>query len=66
MEKQRRSDFDTISQIYKTTEAIENQRNIHNEESHEKRLKLLEQFDDELPNQMKEITEKMKSVREVM
>ena len=65
MEKQRRSDFDTISQIYKTTEAVENQRNIHNEESHEKRLKLLEQFDDELPNQMKEITEKMKSLMEI-
>ena len=60
----RRSDFDTITQIFKTTEAIENQRNIHNEESHEKRLQLLEKFDDELPQQMNEITEKMKDLIE--
>lgn len=61
----RRSDFDTITQIFKTTEAVENQRNIHNEESHEKRLQLLEKFDEDLPQQMNEITEKMKDLMEI-
>ena len=61
----RRSDFDAITQIFKTTEAVENQRNIHNEESHEKRLQLLEKFDEDLPQQMNEITEKMKDLMEI-
>ena len=65
IETKRRSDFDLISQIYKSTEAVENQRNIQNEESHEKRLKLLTDFEDNLPKEMESINEKMKSLMEI-
>ena len=54
-----------ISEIYKNTEKVENQRNIHNEESHEKRLKLLEEFDQNLPGELQSVEEKMKELMEI-
>ena len=60
-----RSCFDKISEVYKNTQAVENQRNMHNEESHAKRLKLLEEFDEKLPSELSEIEEKMKALMEI-
>ena len=44
---------------------MENQRNIHNEESHEKRLRLLEEFDSNLPLELQSVEEKMKELMEI-
>ena len=38
---------------------------MHNEESHAKRLKLLEEFDEKLPSELSEIEEKMKALMEI-
>lgn len=65
IETAKREKWDEISQITKSTEAIENQRNVHNEESHTKRFELLEKFDEELPDQIKDITEKMKALMDI-
>ena len=65
IEDLKRHHWDLISDIYKNTEKVENQRNIHNEESHEKRLKLLEEFDQNLPGELQSVEEKMKQLMEI-
>ena len=65
IEDLKRQHWDKISEIYKNTEKVENQRNIHNEESHEKRLKLLEEFDQNLPTELSTVEEKMKELMEI-
>ena len=49
----------------KLTELEKNQRNIHNEESHEKRLRLLEEFDANLPGELQSVEDKMKELMEI-
>ena len=65
IEDLKRQHWDKISEIYKNTEKVENQRNIHNEESHEQRLKLLEEFDQNLPTELATVEEKMKELMEI-
>ena len=65
IEDLKRHHWDLISDIYKNTKKVENQRNIHNEESHEKRLKLLEEFDQNLPGELQSVEEKMKELMEI-
>lgn len=65
IEDLKRQHWDKISEIYKNTEKVENQRNIHNEESHEKRLRLLEEFDQNLPTELATVEEKMKELMEI-
>ena len=65
IEDLKRQHWDKITEIYKNTEKVENQRNIHNEESHEKRLRLLEEFDTNLPAELQSVEEKMKELMEI-
>ena len=65
MEDLKRKHWDLITEIYKNTEKVENQRNIHNEESHEKRLQLLEEFDENLPKELQTVEDKMKELMEI-
>ena len=44
---------------------MENQRNIHNEESHAKRLKHLEEFDEKLPEDLQKAEDKAKELMEI-
>ena len=44
---------------------MENQRNIHNEESHAKRLKHLEEFDERLPEDLQKAEDKAKELMEI-
>lgn len=57
--------WDKITEIYLTTQEKENQRNIQNEQRHAARIKMLEQFDESIPLEMKELEEKIKELMDI-
>jgi hypothetical protein len=65
LEKKRRKGFDLITEIYKSTQESENERNIQNEIRHEKRLRMLEQFDEAHPNEMRDLENQIRDLMEI-